>query len=343
MQTAFLPLSLCDKIDRKVRDFIWGSSDGVRKIHNVNWDSMCKPKSMGGLGLRSARDLNKAFLMKVVWGILTKPDEMWASSIISKYLIRNSVYFTLKRKSGFSSLCRGVLKVWDYTLQGLQWSVKNGRNTKFWTDRWLDSGVIMRDFSTNNQGVDTSLTVSHFVSSDGNWDVDRLSGCLQNAALVQVLGMIPPCDQLGDDSISWGLETSGRFSVKTAYLLVKEIAEDGNNTKWKKVWTWEEPAKIKHFMWLVTHGKLITNEERQCRHISPDATCTECLDPCESVEHVIRRCRLAQDVWRELLPSAIIGTSAINAFLDWWIAGIDYKPNRILFGVTSWLLWHRRN
>ncbi|CAN1794777.1 Putative ribonuclease H protein At1g65750 [Linum perenne] len=254
MQTAFLPLSLCDKIDRKVRDFIWGSSDGVRKIHNVNWDSMCKPKSMGGLGLRSARDLNKAFLMKVVWGILTKPDEMWASSIISKYLIRNSVYFTLKRKSGFSSLY-----------------------------------------------------------------------------------------QLGDDSISWGLETSGRFSVKTAYLLVKEIAEDGNNTKWKKVWTWEEPAKIKHFMWLVTHGKLITNEERQCRHISPDATCTECLDPCESVEHVIRRCRLAQDVWRELLPSAIIGTSAINAFLDWWIAGIDYKPNRILFGVTSWLLWHRRN
>ncbi|CAN1152526.1 Putative ribonuclease H protein At1g65750 [Linum perenne] len=155
--------------------------------------------------------------------------------------------------------------------------------------------------------------------------------------------MIPSCDQLGDDSISWGLETSGRFSVKTAYLLVNEIVEDGNNTTWKKVWTWEGPAKIKHFMWLVTHGKLITNEERRCRHISPDATCTECLDPCESVEHVIRRCRLAQDVWRELLPSAIIGNSAINAFLDWWIAGIDYKPNRILFGVTSWLLWHRRN
>ncbi|CAN1172289.1 Putative ribonuclease H protein At1g65750 [Linum perenne] len=37
MQTAFLPVSLCDKIDRKICNFIWGSSNGVRKLHNVNW------------------------------------------------------------------------------------------------------------------------------------------------------------------------------------------------------------------------------------------------------------------------------------------------------------------
>ncbi|CAN1148252.1 Putative ribonuclease H protein At1g65750 [Linum perenne] len=65
MQTAFLPVSLCKKIDRKIRNFIWGSAEGVKRIHNVNWDTICKPKSQGGLGLRSARDLNKAFLMKL--------------------------------------------------------------------------------------------------------------------------------------------------------------------------------------------------------------------------------------------------------------------------------------
>ncbi|CAN1165251.1 Putative ribonuclease H protein At1g65750 [Linum perenne] len=36
MQTAFLPLSLCDKIDRKIRNFIWGSTDTTCKVHNVN-------------------------------------------------------------------------------------------------------------------------------------------------------------------------------------------------------------------------------------------------------------------------------------------------------------------
>ncbi|CAN1775349.1 Putative ribonuclease H protein At1g65750 [Linum perenne] len=74
MQMAFLAVSLCYKIDRKIRNFIWGSTEVTRKIHNVNWQMVCKPKNLGGLGLRSARDLNKAFLMKIVWNLITKPD-----------------------------------------------------------------------------------------------------------------------------------------------------------------------------------------------------------------------------------------------------------------------------
>ncbi|CAN1768790.1 Putative ribonuclease H protein At1g65750 [Linum perenne] len=185
MQTAFLPVSLCDKIDRKIRNFIWGSSNGVRKLHNVNWETVCKPKSLGGLGLRSARELNQAFLMKVVWGIINKPHELWVQTLMTKYLIRNEMGFTLKRKAGFSALWRGVLKVWNHTLQGIQWSIKDGQKTHFWSDRWLDSGILLRDFALNAQGVDLSLSVSDFTLPDGNWNLDALSGCLPNEVVVQ--------------------------------------------------------------------------------------------------------------------------------------------------------------
>ncbi|CAN1141130.1 Putative ribonuclease H protein At1g65750 [Linum perenne] len=104
METASLSLSLCDKIERKMKNFFWGSSNGVRRLHNVNWETVCKPKSLCSLGLRSARELNMEFLMKVAWNIITNPYEFWFTVLVSKYLIRNSISFTLKSNSGFSSL-----------------------------------------------------------------------------------------------------------------------------------------------------------------------------------------------------------------------------------------------
>ncbi|CAN1850207.1 Putative ribonuclease H protein At1g65750 [Linum perenne] len=343
MQTAFLPVSLCDKIDSKIRSFIWGSSNGVRKLHNVNWNTVCKPKSLGGLGLRSARELNQAFLMKVAWGIVSRPNELWVQTLVSKYLHRTEVGFTLKRMSGFSSLWRGVMKVWDYTLKGLYWSIKSGRNTKFWTDRWLDSGIILIDHVISAQGVDISQSVSDLILSDGNWDIPKLSICLPYDVLVQVIGMTPPCAQLGEDELAWGLEANGRFSVKSAYIILKEIAPENDGSIWRKVWDWEGPAKIKQFMWLVSHRRLMTNEERCRRHIAADALCPECRASSESVEHVLRLCHVANAVWREMLPSVVEGTAADASFIDWWSQGIGDRKSQLVFGVIAWLLWRRRN
>ena len=64
LSAKFLTLT-CKEIDKVVRDFVWGSSEGDRKMHLVNWDDICKPKCLGGLGLRKAEDNNKIFLMKL--------------------------------------------------------------------------------------------------------------------------------------------------------------------------------------------------------------------------------------------------------------------------------------
>ncbi|CAN1762274.1 Putative ribonuclease H protein At1g65750 [Linum perenne] len=53
-----------------------------------------------------------------------------------------------------------------------------------------------------------------------------------------------PCDQLGDDEVAWGLEANGGFSVKSAYMLIKELDRSSEENVWKKVWTWEGPAHL---------------------------------------------------------------------------------------------------
>ena len=51
MQTIKLPRSLCDAIDKKIQNFIWGTHGDIRKPHLANWNEVCKPKNQGGLGL----------------------------------------------------------------------------------------------------------------------------------------------------------------------------------------------------------------------------------------------------------------------------------------------------
>ncbi|CAN1177926.1 Putative ribonuclease H protein At1g65750 [Linum perenne] len=213
MQTALLPASICEGIDRKIRYFIWGSVEGARKIHNINWETVCKPKNLGGLGLRSARELNKAFIMKIVWGLIDRPSELWAQVLSSKYLKRSESGYVLARKTGFSAVWRGMMKVWPDVINGIQWSVRDGKTTKFWTDRWLDSGILLIDHAINVQGVNPSLLVSQATKQDGSWDFDFLSNALPHDVLLQVVGMSTPADNLGKDSLVWGLEVKGHFQL----------------------------------------------------------------------------------------------------------------------------------
>ncbi|CAN1316897.1 Putative ribonuclease H protein At1g65750 [Linum perenne] len=261
MQTAFLPFSICDSIDRKIRNFIWGSVEGSRKTHNINWDTVCKPKSLGGLGLHNARDLNKAFLMKIVWGLIKRPSELWAKVLITKYLKKTEADFMLARKSGFSAIWRGVLKVWHNVVNGMQWSIGNGRTTRFWTDRWLDSAQVLIDHAHNIHGVDASLLVADVCSVNGEWNTDFIFSVLPSNIALQVFRMPTPRTTLGQDSLAWGLEPNGNFSVRSAYQLLNDISTENRGPIWDFIWRWNEPNKIRHFLWLATHNLLLTNVE----------------------------------------------------------------------------------
>lgn len=59
-----IPETVCDKLDAITRAFWWGHDLGTRKLHLVNWDKICQPKCLGGLGLKKFSIINQAMIAK---------------------------------------------------------------------------------------------------------------------------------------------------------------------------------------------------------------------------------------------------------------------------------------
>ncbi|CAN1844818.1 Putative ribonuclease H protein At1g65750 [Linum perenne] len=343
MQTAVLPSYICEGIDRKIHNFIWGSTDGVRKIHNINWEMVCRPKNLGGLGLRSARELNQAFLMKLVWGVLSRPEDLWVKVLVSKYLKHSDTGWVPARKTGLSVVWREMLKVWNNVEDGLQWAIRDGKRTRFWLDKWVDNGDVLVDHALNVTRIDPNLLVSDCCNPDGTWNLNFLHSALLPSAIPMVIGMQPPKSSSGDDRLVWGLEDNGVFSIKSAYLLLKDINTGDEVYDWRLAWRWNGPNRIKHFIWLVCHNRILTNEERSRRHITNQVVCPRCLNHSESLSHVIRDCCFAVQVWEDVLPHLLTTRDRNLDFKQWWREKLADNTSNISVGVTAWVIWKARN
>ncbi|GKV24237.1 hypothetical protein SLEP1_g33872 [Rubroshorea leprosula] len=81
MQTVLLPSSTCSAIDTLNRNFLWGSDVQANKPHLVQWNDVCLPREYGGLGVRSAKDCNKALIAKLGWQILLGSEKPWCQAM----------------------------------------------------------------------------------------------------------------------------------------------------------------------------------------------------------------------------------------------------------------------
>ena len=59
-----IPKLVYARLEKIQRDFLWRGGNLERKLHLVNWNTVCSEKKTGGLGVRSLSKLNQALLCK---------------------------------------------------------------------------------------------------------------------------------------------------------------------------------------------------------------------------------------------------------------------------------------
>ncbi|XP_074298546.1 uncharacterized protein LOC141629443 [Silene latifolia] len=60
-----IPSGIMDKVDSICRNFLCGGRDSYLKTPNINWNTCCKPKDEGGLGLKNAKRVMNIFSINV--------------------------------------------------------------------------------------------------------------------------------------------------------------------------------------------------------------------------------------------------------------------------------------
>lgn len=172
---------------------MWGESDHWRRIHTIAWETICQPKTSGGLGLHSTRAMNDAFLMKAAWRFCQNREALWASVIHKKYGCGDNILPKINPNKVGSNFWKGLCKVWDSFSTNLVWRLGNGESITFWLDCWNPSlGPLLHHVVVPLSDFDTANVVSNYVAADGSWDESVLRNMLIVGARLHLCAMLPP-------------------------------------------------------------------------------------------------------------------------------------------------------
>ena len=86
MQSFLLPSSIHSELDKIYRNFLWNKDPDKKSPNLIGWDMIYKPRNLGGLGIRKTEASNKALQMKLLWKILTQPDNLWVKLVKKRYV-----------------------------------------------------------------------------------------------------------------------------------------------------------------------------------------------------------------------------------------------------------------
>jgi len=148
----------------------------------------------------------------------------------------------------------------ELTKKGLGVTIGDGRHTEFWNHIWLDS-CALRDRTREPLPMEQQKhKVRDYWHPEMGWDWATLSQFLP-INILQRLVSAELTDEVVGDLPVWKASKTGNFSIKSAIQLVQEMEEDDTET-WTKLWKIRTPHRVRFFIWLLLHGRLMTNVER---------------------------------------------------------------------------------
>jgi hypothetical protein len=144
MALAHIPQSVLKKLRQLIFTVLWNGSKQSRGLHLCGWETLSKPKALGGWGLRNLHLSYLALSANTLWRILMVPG-IWNKLIKDKYLSHLSAHSWLRSATftpqGGSQTWKHLLKSLPILLHWIVWLPGTGTAIEIGKDDILGMGA----------------------------------------------------------------------------------------------------------------------------------------------------------------------------------------------------------
>ena len=295
-----LPVGVIRKLNSFIASFIWSSKMGVKKRHWVSWRNITLPKEEGGLGLRKFEDIQGAFRLKQAWNVM-KGDSLWAQVFSAKFL-RGRHMLRCQGRSHFKYF-EMLRPFFEKVVLNSKMLVGRGDSVDFWCDNWLLGGPLL----SRVERVPMTYPKVADVLLGAQWQLDSVNDCLSTELREEILSSgIVKGNMM--DRLIWQYTTSGEFSTKTAWKLLRQ--QGARSETAAIIWGMCTAPSAQLVSWKILMEALPLDVRIQRLGFPIVSRCYMCFKHIETAEHLFVNCDYVGAIWKRL--AVMIGFQLIG-------------------------------
>lgn len=135
-----------------------------------NWDSICLPKSVGGLGFRRMHDSNRALIAKNTWNIISAKKSLSTQLLTAKYLGIQNFLNSDPNTNNSSWIWRDIWSIKDLILKGACFHISINYAVRIWDDPWIPNLDNFKPTPLNP----ISLVRSPMLPNSASWNISTI-------------------------------------------------------------------------------------------------------------------------------------------------------------------------
>ncbi|XP_026410891.1 uncharacterized protein LOC113306132 [Papaver somniferum] len=306
--------SVWDEVVQRMED----SSNEKRKMCWVSWLKICKPKALGGLGVKNLRGTSKALKAKWIWRYTREKRALWRKIVQQKFKNNGNILMPSDdvRPMG-RSVWKNIMNSSTFLQGHLEFKLNNGKSLRFWLDNWIVGGLLNDRYPAVYKACNTKLDSVEEMIQNGilYCSSRRRLSAMEQLEWDMLCNELGPVHGLNEEEDT--VEFFGGFTVKICYELQVQEEPVGDFSKF--LWKKNVPPKGSFMVWVYFHHSLPTRTMLTHRGMEVQSEyCVFCNAALEIADHMLLQCDYAFQVWSRFMKGFniawVVPDSVLNQF-----------------------------